>query len=61
MWFGCKLSDTFESYGKRTFEAFGKKAFGVDYKRATLHERRMKGRGFLEGEVVDEREDMVTA
>lgn len=61
MWFGCKLSDTFEGYGRRTFEAYGKKVFEVDYKRATLHERRMKGRVFRGGEVVDGRGAMVTA
>lgn len=61
MWFGCKLSDNFEGYGKRTFEAYGKKVFEIDYKGATLHERRMKGKVFRGGEVVDEKGQMVTA
>lgn len=48
MWFGCKLSDTFNDVYKNK-------------RRLTIHERRMKGRVFLGGEVVDERGDIVIA
>ena len=46
MWFGCKLSDTFEGYGKRTFEAYGKKVFEVDYKRATFMRKERREESF---------------
>ena len=47
MWFGCTLSDTFD--------------YAYKNKRATVHERRMKGRVTLGEEVVDEKGDLVTA
>lgn len=53
MWFGCQVSDIFDSYGNEVLE--------IDHKRATLHGRRMKERVFRGGEVADDSGDMAIA